>query len=114
MLAERLYNKGTKYTGAWNFGPDDADAEPVEWIVKSLCEKWGGNAAYTVDKGRHPHEAGYLRLDCSKAKIELGWKPKWDIEKAIDSVVDWTMVYNQGKDIRQTCLTQIEHYQSNV
>ncbi len=112
LLAEKLYKEGPRYTGAWNFGPDDTDAKPVEWIVKRLCKKWGGNAAYTVDKGRHPHEAHYLKLDCSKAKNEIGWQPRWNLNKAIDSIIDWTVAYKKGEDVKEECLAQIEAYLS--
>jgi CDP-glucose 4,6-dehydratase len=110
LLAQKLYNNGPKYSGAWNFGPDDRDTKPVEWIVKKICKKWGQNASFKIDKGEHPHEAHYLKLDCSKAKEELGWYPRWHLEKAIDSVIEWTQEYQGNKDVRKVCLKQIEEY----
>ena len=110
LLAQKLYNNGPKYSEGWNFGPDDGDAKPVEWIVKKICEKWGQNASYKIDKGEHPHEAHYLKLDCSKAKEKLGWYPRWNLEKAIDSVIEWTQAYQENKDVRKVCLKQIEEY----
>lgn len=110
VLAQRLCEDGPRYAEAWNFGPDDRDAKPVEWIVQRLCEKWGGNASYKVDKGEHPHEAHYLKLDCSKAKAEIGWHPSWSLEKAIDSIIDWTKAYKENKDLRGKCIEQIEEY----
>jgi CDP-glucose 4,6-dehydratase len=109
-LAEKLYVYGAGFTGAWNFGPDDSDARPVEWIVKRMCEKWGNNASYEIDKGEHPHEAHYLKLDCSKAKSELDWYPRWNLEKAIDAIMEWTEAYRDNKDIREVTLRQIAEY----
>ncbi|KKQ78823.1 MAG: CDP-glucose 4,6-dehydratase, partial [Parcubacteria group bacterium GW2011_GWC2_38_7] len=109
-LAEKLYGDGSKYAEAWNLGPNDEDAKPVEWIVKELCEKWGESASYEIDKGEHPHEAHYLKLDCSKAKTELGWHPRWSLEKAIDSIVEWTRAFADKRDDREVCLRQIEEY----
>ncbi len=110
VLAEKLYNDGPKYAEGWNLGPDDSSAMPVQWVVESLCSKWGGMASFKVDKGPHPHEANYLKLDCSKAKTELGWKPKWDVDRALDAIVDWYRAMQNGKDMREICLRQIESY----
>lgn len=110
ILAHKLYNDGARYAGAWNFGPDDQDAKPVEWLVKNLCEKWGNSASYVIDKGAHPHEAHYLKLDCSKAKVELAWRPRWELDKALDSIVVWTRAYRQGEDMGRVCLRQIQEY----
>ncbi len=110
VLAQRLYECGPQYVGAWNFGPDDQDAKTVEWIVNSLCMKWGGKASYEIDKGDHPHEAYYLKLDCSKAKSALGWQPHWNLEKAIESIVMWSRAYQRGQDIVKVCLKQIEDH----
>ncbi|KAF0218723.1 MAG: CDP-glucose 4 [Geobacteraceae bacterium] len=110
-LAQKLYEDGARYGEGWNFGPDDRDARPVEWIVRKLCAKWGENASYGIDGGEHPHEAHYLKLDCSKAKAELGWHPRWDLETAIDSIIEWTRSYKGQKDVREVCLRQIEEYE---
>jgi CDP-glucose 4,6-dehydratase len=111
LLAKKLYEDGPKYAEGWNFGPDDQDAKPVEWIVDTMCKKWGQGASYEIDKGEHPHEARYLKLDCSKAKAELGWAPRWSLEKAIDTIIEWTKAYNKNKDLREACLEQIGEYE---
>jgi CDP-glucose 4,6-dehydratase len=83
----------------------------VEWIVKKICDKWGQNTSYEVNKEKKPHEAHYLKLDCSKAKVELGWYPKWNLERAIDKVVEWVRAYRDGKDMRKVCYEQIREYE---
>lgn len=110
ILAQKLFEDGPRYAGAWNFGPDEDDAKPVQWLVERLCTKWGKEASFVIDRGQHPHEAHYLKLDCSKAKSELGWQPRWDLETAIDNVVAWTRAYAEGKDVQRVCLKQIEDY----
>lgn len=110
ILAQKLYEEGFRYAEAWNFGPDDVDAKPVEWLVSRLCAKWGSDASYVVDKGKYLHEAHYLKLDCSKAKLQLGWRPRWDLHKAIGGIIEWTQAYQAGKDLRNVCLRQIEQY----
>jgi CDP-glucose 4,6-dehydratase len=114
MLAEKLRQEGPRYAEAWNFGPNDQDAKTVEWIVKKICEKWGENISYVIDKGEHPHEAHYLKLDCSKAKSELRWYPKWDLEQAIDKVIEWVRAYRDGEDVFKVCKNQIEEYQGTI
>lgn len=109
-LAQKLYEGGPRYADAWNFGPGDDDARPVEWIVKAICAKWGGISAYEIDSGKHPHEAHYLKLDCAKAKAELGWRPRWDLEKAIDAIIGWTKAYKENRDLLKVCIEQIEDY----
>jgi CDP-glucose 4,6-dehydratase len=109
-LAQKLYEDGPRYAGAWNFGPDDSDAKPVEWIVKRFCTKWGSGASYRIEEGNHPHEANYLKLDCSKAKFELGWRPRWTLDRAIDSIIEWTRAYKENRDVKTVCLRQIEEY----
>lgn len=113
LLAQKLHEDGPKYAEAWNFGPDDADAKSVEWIVKKICGKWGKNASYKIDKSKHLHEAHYLKLDCSKARAKLGWHSKWNLEIAIDKVIEWTKAYKEHKDVRKVCLKQIEEYSSS-
>lgn len=110
VLAQKLYEYGSRYSEGWNFGPNDNDAKPVEWIVNSMCSKWGYNSCYEIDTGEHPHEAHYLKLDCSKAKTRLNWFPKWNLEQAIDKVIEWVRLYKNNKDIAEVCFNQIEEY----
>ena len=113
LLAQRLYQDGPAYGAGWNFGPTEDDARPVEWIVQRLCDRWGEGAAYELDRGEHPHEAHYLRLDCSKARADLGWRPRWNLQRTLDSIVEWTQAYREKRDPRDVCLKQIEAYQAD-
>jgi CDP-glucose 4,6-dehydratase len=110
LLAQRLFASGADYAEGWNFGPADDDARPVEWIVRELCEKWGDGAGYLIDNGDHPHEAHYLKLDCSKARARLCWVPRWGLAAALDRIVSWTKEYIAGNDLRHVCQQQIIEY----
>jgi CDP-glucose 4,6-dehydratase len=109
-LAEKLYEEGQAFAEGWNFGPDDGEGKSVEWVVKQICAKWGTSASYEVEKGPHPHEAHYLRLDCSKAKFKLGWYPRWSVEQAIEKSVEWTRAYLANEDVKAVSLRQINEY----
>ncbi len=114
LLAESLF-KGTKeHASAFNFGPDKKDARPVEWIARMLCKKWADTLTYTVTRGPHPHEAHFLKLDCTKAKKILGWRPVWDLPAALNKVVEWTQAYQQKKDMRKVCNDQIDEYMEQL
>lgn len=110
-LAEKLYNAGPAFAEAWNFGPHEADARTVQWIVEKLTQLWGRGASWERDSQPQPHEAGYLKLDCSKAHAGLDWHPRWDLEAALQAIVDWHRSYGQGADMRQKTIEQIESYQ---
>jgi CDP-glucose 4,6-dehydratase len=112
-LAEKLYIYKGEYASAWNFGPDDRDAKNVEWITGTLCELWGDSAQYEIDKLPHPHEANYLKLDCSKAIAELDWMPKWDIRAALKSIVEWNKMFISGDNMRIVTEQQIHQYFSS-
>jgi CDP-glucose 4,6-dehydratase len=109
-LAAKLHSEGAKYAEGWNFGSDDSDAQNVEWITKTICEMWGNGASFSIDTNPQPHEANYLKLDCSKAKAELGWLPKWDINKTLESIVSWNKAFLKGDNIRNITEQQIEEY----
>lgn len=111
-LAQKLYEDGSRYAEAWNFGPYDEDIKSVEWLVKRLCASWGDGASYIIEKGKHLYEAQHLKLDCSKAKSKLGWRPRWNLEKAIDAIEEWTRAYKEGKNVELVCVKQIEEYNS--
>jgi CDP-glucose 4,6-dehydratase len=110
LLAEKLYAGKKEYAGAFNFGPEDSDAKSVEWIVKKMCAQLGSGIIYSVVKGEHSHEARYLRLDITKAKKILGWTPQWEIEKALDMIIEWTKACQDKQDILAVCNKQIKEY----
>jgi len=109
-LANSLLEKGSHFAEAWNFGPDDNDVQNVEWITQQICAIWGDGVSYTVDKNPQPHEANYLKLDCSKAKSELNWYPKWNIQKTLKSIVDWNKAWINHQDVREICFKQISDF----
>ena len=109
-LAQKLYESGPDYAEGWNFGPSDEDAKPVEWIVKRLCDQWGGGSCYEIDSGDHPHEAHYLKLDCSKAHMRLNWQPRWSLNCSLDRIIQWVQCFKQNGDIQGCCFSQIENY----
>jgi CDP-glucose 4,6-dehydratase len=109
-LAEKLYQEGPAYGEAWNFGPEDQDSRTVEWIVNYLCRLWGEEAVYMVDSQKQPHEAHFLKLDCSKAKARLGWWPRWNLETALDKTLEWLKEYQNKGNIKEICLRQINEY----
>ena len=110
VLAQKLFEEGTSYAEGWNFGPNDEDAKPVEWIVDKLTRTWGEGASWVLDGGNHPHEAHYLKLDCSKAKTRLDWHPRWHLEDALGAIIEWQRAYRDGKDMHELTLRQINAY----
>ncbi|MGF6600005.1 CDP-glucose 4,6-dehydratase [Paraburkholderia sp. GAS448] len=110
VLAESLYTEGTRHADAWNFGPNDSDAQPVQAIVERLTSQWGDNARWVLDNGDHPHEATYLKLDCSKAHARLGWRPRWDLGHTLDNIVAWYKAAARQEDMRAVTLAQIDEY----
>ena len=110
-LAQKLYESGPDYAEGWNFGPSDEDAKSVEWIVKRLCDQWGGGACYEIDSGDHPHEAHYLKLDCSKAHMRLNWQPRWGLSKTLSVILEWVAGYKADENIYEICLKQIDEYE---
>lgn len=115
-LAEHLYEQGTNFAEGWNFGPNDEDAKPVGWIVEQMAALWGNDAYWQIDKGEHPHEANYLKLDISKVRSRLDWHPALRLNDALKLIIDWSKQRQAGANMRQLTLAQIINYQilSNV
>ena len=109
-LAEQLWVGGQDFAEAWNFGPEDRDARPVQWVVERLAEAWGGSAGWHLDDRPQPHEATYLKLDCSKAATRLSWRPRWDLATALQRTVAWYQAHGRGEDMRTVTLEQIATY----
>ncbi len=111
-LAEYLYLNGTTFAEAWNFGPHEEDAKPVQWIVEHLTSAWGSGAGWQLDANPHLHEACYLKLDCSKAKSRLDWTARWSLAEAVARIVAWHKALRAGADMRIWSLMEIAGYQS--
>jgi CDP-glucose 4,6-dehydratase len=109
-LGERLLADGQQVAQAWNFGPVDEDARPVGWILDHLTSKVKGTSWHHAG-GEQPHEAGYLKLDSSKARHELDWRPRWNLRTALDMTLEWHQSWRRGDDMRRVCLEQIATYQ---
>lgn len=115
ILAEKLFNQGAGFAQAWNFGPMDNDAKTVEWIISQLVRNWAGGASFKIDENvLNLHEAHFLKLDCSKARMQLGWKPKWDASQTIQRICDWHKAHLNGVDMKSYTLSEIEQYQSSA
>jgi CDP-glucose 4,6-dehydratase len=110
ILAQELYNQGSKYASGWNFGPGDKDNRSVKDVIDVMVECWGGSARWEKDGAEQPHEANLLKLDCSKARQCLGWMSRWSLETAIEKVVDWHKLFKSNADMRALCIAQIEDY----
>lgn len=109
-VAERVFDDAGRYGEAWNFGPDDASCQPVSVVVEESVKAWGLESAWRSQAGVHPHEAGYLKLDSSKARAELGWAPKLTLPASIRLTTDWYRAWLSGADMRSFTLLQIDQH----
>jgi CDP-glucose 4,6-dehydratase len=114
VLAERLLAGDMKHATAYNFGPSDDDAQTVEWIVRRMTAAWGNGASWVLDADPGVHEAGYLKLDASRARAELGWTPRLRLADALDWLVAWYRAQQAGADMQEFTLEQITEYQRLV
>jgi CDP-glucose 4,6-dehydratase len=110
VLAQELYLNGDDFAEGWNFGPKDEDCKPVSWILDQMVTHWGNNASWSLDENNNPHEAGFLKLDCSKASNRLKWNPKWNLQLTLKLIVDWHQLDSNGGDIKKQCLKEINTY----
>ncbi len=111
-LAEKLYLEGNDFAEAWNFGPDDADTQTVQWIVEHLCALVPG-ARWQTD-GRHQHhEANALKLDSSKSRTLLNWKPRWSLATALEKTLEWHAAWKGNKNMVEISLQQIHSFESS-
>lgn len=114
LLAEKLYENPKKFSGAWNFGPEDSDVKPVEWIANEISKHYS-DLKWIQDNKNHPHEANLLQLDISKAKKLLGWNPTWSIYMAIEKIIEWQDAYSMNNaNIHDLCLHQISKFITNI
>ena len=111
ILAEKMYEDGAGYAEAWNFAPEDENAISVRDVISSLGKYWGNGADFEIESGCRPYEASYLKLDCSKAKMKLGWQGKWKLDLALKKIVQWYQVFlKEPKAVKAKTLEQIDEY----
>jgi CDP-glucose 4,6-dehydratase len=114
-LAEALHVQGPAFAEAWNFGPWDADAQPVRWIVERLTALWGQNAGYRLEvESGAPHEAQLLKLDIAKARTRLKWQPRWTLSRTLAGIVEWHQAYCSRSDVRDLTLRQIAEFEADA
>lgn len=110
MIAAEQYMDKT-YAGVYNIGPDETDCVTTGDLVTLFCNKWGNGAKWiNMSEKNAPHEANFLKLDCSKIKRVFGWKPVWNVETAIEKTVEWAKVYLNNGDIPAVMDKQINEF----
>lgn len=110
-LAQLQYEDKERYEGSYNVGPDDCDCVTTGELVDLFVKCWGEDANWKdVSEKNAPHEAGFLKLDCSKIKRVMNWTPKWHIHEAVNNSVLWSKVYLEHGDVVAEMQRQIEEY----
>lgn len=109
MIAAKQYEDG-KYAGYYNVGPNDQDCFETGKLVDTFVRHWGEGLKWIDKCDGGPHEANFLKLDCSKLKITFGWQPRWDLDKAIEKTVEWTKCWSTGENVRLCMDQQIEEF----
>jgi len=112
LLAEKLWADPVRYSRGWNFGPDLDSARPVRWIVEEFRRLWGERLRWELDGDGQPSEDQVLSLDSTHARTLLGWRPRWTLEMALRSIVQWYEAYDRGSAVRQVVSEQISAYES--
>ena len=113
VLAQKLYQNPKEYAEGWNFGPNEQDVKPVDWILDKMIAKWP-NSSWELDISSSPHEAGFLKLDISKAKSKLGWNPLWSLNDTLEKIVNWHQAWLNKEDMQTICLKEIEEYTKDM
>lgn len=109
QIAQKQY-EDPAFQGYYNVGPDDCDCVTTGQLVTMFCELWGDGAAWENQSENGPHEANFLKLDCSKIKHVFGWRPRWHIREALDKTVEWSKAYLEGQDLQKVTDRQILEY----
>ncbi|MBR6665225.1 MAG: CDP-glucose 4,6-dehydratase [Lachnospiraceae bacterium] len=115
LIAKEQYEEIVK-AGNYNIGPDEVSCVTTGEIVGTFCRKWNASTQseifWRIEGDGGPHEANFLKLDCSKMKQQFGWRPVWNYEQAIEKTVEWVKTYISGGDIALIMREQIEEYTS--
>ncbi len=109
MIAAKQYQEPA-FAGWYNVGPDDKDCFQTGALVDLFVKHWGGDACWVDQYDGGPHEANFLKLDCSKLKSVFGWKPRWNLDTAVEKVVEWTKAWTKGQSVRDVMDQQIDEF----
>lgn len=109
MIASKQY-EDKKYAGYYNVGPDEQDCFQTGALVDMFVKHWGENLKWIDKYDGGPHEANFLKLDCSKLRTAFGWSPRWNLETAIEKVVEWTKIWSSNSDVRACMDKQIKEF----
>ena len=109
IIAQKQF-EDKKYAGFYNVGPDETDCVTTGNLVDTFCAKWGEGIKWIDRYDGGPHEANFLKLDCSKLKTTFGWKPRWNFDTAIEKSVEWSKVYAAGGDVVACMDKEIEEF----
>jgi CDP-glucose 4,6-dehydratase len=109
VLAQKLYENQKDYAEGWNFGPNEQDVKPVDWILDKMIAKWP-NSSWELDQNSNPHEASFLKLDISKAESKLGGKPVWELSYTLEKIISWQRAWLNKEDMQAICLLEVEEY----
>jgi len=109
MIAMEQF-KDKKYADFYNVGPDESDCITTGVLVDTFCNKWGEGLKWVNKYDGGPHEANFLKLDCSKLKTTFGWKPRWNFDTAIEKSVEWSKVYAANGDVVKCMDMQIDEF----
>ena len=109
MICQKQF-EDRQYEGYYNVGPDESDCVTTERLVDTFCKLWGENQSWINQYDGGPHEANFLKLDCSKLKKVFGWKPCWDFDMAMEKTVEWSKVYEAGGDMAGCIDSQIREF----
>lgn len=109
MIAGEQY-MDQEYAGCYNVGPDEADCFQTSMLADLFVNKWGEGITWESQCDDGPPEANFLKLECSKLKNVFGWRPRWNLETAVEKVVEWTKNWVQGEDVRMCMDKQIEEF----
>jgi CDP-glucose 4,6-dehydratase len=113
MIAAKQY-EDSKYADYYNVGPDDVDCFQTGALVDLFVSKWGEGLKWINKYDGGPHEANFLKLDCSKLKSTFGWAPRWNLGEAMDKIVEWSKCWLAGGDVRACMDKQIDEFLSGV
>jgi CDP-glucose 4,6-dehydratase len=109
MILQKQY-EDTKYADYYNVGPDECDCVTTGDLTNLFCKIWGEGLTWINQYDGGPHEANFLKLDCSKIKRVLGWQTRWHIEEAIKKTIEWTKVYLDNGNVSGIMDKQIKEF----